>query len=51
MIEALENNKIDIYISGSKDAEYINKLHNFSKLNKNDKIFRSSTEALEKLKR
>lgn len=51
MIETLEQNKIDIYISWSNcDNWYAVKLHSYEKLLKNGKIFSSSTEALDKLK-
>lgn len=50
MIEVLENNKIDVYISWGKDSEYIHKLHSYQDFKKGGKIFSSSTEALDKLK-
>jgi MFS superfamily sulfate permease-like transporter len=52
MIETLENNKIDVYISWSSEnwVNYVSKLHSFEKLNKSWKIFTSSTEALDMLK-
>lgn len=50
MIETLEWNKIDVYISRSKEVDFMSKLHNFDKLKKAWKIFNSSTEALDKLK-
>ncbi len=52
MIETLENNKIDVYISWIEEnwVNIAKKLHSFEKLNKNQKIFSSSTEALDKLK-
>lgn len=53
MIETLQNNKIDVYISWSNEnwVNYVSKLHSFEKLNKSWKIFTSSTEALDKLKK
>lgn len=47
MIDTLEANRIDVYISGSKDFDFISKLHSFKKLQKAGKIFTSSTEALD----
>lgn len=47
MIQTLQSNKIDVYISGSKDFDFLSKLHSFEKLQKDGKIFSSSTEALD----
>ncbi|MGE4443648.1 MAG: SulP family inorganic anion transporter [Candidatus Altimarinota bacterium] len=47
MIDTLEANRIDVYISGSKDFDFISKLHSFQRLEKAGKIFSSSTEALD----
>lgn len=49
MIDTLEANRIDVYISGSKDFDFISKLHSFKKLQKAGKIFTSSTEALDQV--
>lgn len=47
MIDTLEANRIDVYISWSKDFDFISKLHSFQRLEKAGKIFSSSTEALD----
>lgn len=49
MIDTLHANQIDVYISWSKDFDFISKLHSFKKLEKAGKIFASSTEALDQV--
>lgn len=51
MIDSLENNWIEVYISWVEDVQkdYIFKLHSFAKLKEKWRIFNSSTSVLDKL--